>query len=132
MLLNLPSLETQPVATFLTRLAQRPGVNCRTAGAVSQAGVAGGLSWGAGVGGAGVTQTGIELSLVQSLAGGRVQVKPGTLLGFGTLICRTWGVVMAPQGVKGLTWAQPRSTGRGCLLVPGSRGRSGTAHLPAG
>lgn len=89
MLPNLPSLETQPVATFLIQLAQRPGVNCRTAGA------AGGLSWGTGVGGAGVTQTRIELSLVQSLAGGRVQVKPVMFLGFGTLICRTWGAVTA-------------------------------------
>lgn len=39
---------------------------------------------------------GLSCRWYRSLAGGRIQVKQVTLLSLGTLICLTWGLVMAP------------------------------------
>lgn len=76
--------EIHPLGAFLTRLAQKPGMNCETAGAVSQAGGDCGVPWGAGVKGTGATQTGLSCRQFRSPAGGRIRVKQ---MSHRTLVC---------------------------------------------
>ena len=113
--------EIHPLGAFLTRLAQKPGMNCETAGAVSQAGGGCGVPWGAGVKGTGATQTGVELSLVQVACWwqdpGKADEPQDARLCNGVPVATPEG---CRGGFPGLTY---RSPGCGCPLGNGEPGR---------
>ena len=92
-------LQILPLGTFLTRLAQKPGMNyCRMVGAVKATwggfgALLGELSW--GVRGKGSHRLGLSYRQYRSLVGDRIQVKQGTLASFRTTTCMMWGPVTA-------------------------------------